>query len=150
MRWPTFLLGVAASFGVGFALPRLAAPGPTPAGTAAPPRPAALEEAWRAHVAGRAQDLASKLATLTAEPPDDPRAQDEVRLLSALASGDAARLSALAEGGNVASRAVVAGAQRALARGVGGPALRRTWSARFVREFPDAWARAEVEAGLPR
>ena len=150
MRWLTFTL-IAALLGLGgYALLRLAGSGPARSGPPAPERPAALEEAWRAQVGGRANDLGARLAALRLEPPSDPRAQEEVRLLSALATNDVPLLTQLAEGQGVANRAVVAAAQRALARGSGGPALRERWITRFARDFPGSWASAEVAAGRTR
>lgn len=150
MRWRMFLPLAALLCLAGYALMRLAGAGPARPGARAPERSPALEEAWRAHVAGRASDLGLRLETLAAQPPGDPRAQDEVRLLRALATTDVLLLTQLAEGRGVVSRAVVAGAQRALAHGADGPAQRQRWSARFARDFPDSWAWAEVAAGLAR
>ncbi len=148
MRWRTFLL-VAALLGLGgYGLMRLVGPGPVRRGLSAPERPPALEEAWRAHLGGRASDLGARLEALRLNPPSDPRAQDEVRLLRAHATGDVPLLTQLAEGQGVANRAVVAAAQRALARGSGGPALRERWSVRFARDFPGSWASSEVAAGM--
>ncbi len=150
MRWRTFLLVAALLCLGGYALMRLGGGGAARPGARAPQRPAALEEAWRAHLAGRSDDLNRRLEALVREPPSDPRAQDEVRLLRAHATADVALLLQLAEGQGVSSRAVVAAAQRALARGTGGAAARERWSARFARDFPSSWACSEVSEGLPR
>jgi len=150
MRWRTFLPLAALLCFAGYAFMRLAGSGPPRSGARAPERPPALEEAWRAHVAGRASDLAVRLAALAQQPPADPRAQDEVRLLRALAAADVPRLTELAQAQGVLNRAAVAGAQRALAHGAAGPAQRQRWSARFARDFPDSWAGVEVAAGLAR
>ena len=109
-------------------------------GHPAPPRPEALDDAWRAKVQGRRDLLQSALGRLMAEPPEDDQAAEEMQFLLSSSGADLDGITSLAEGRRAHAPAVVAAAQRLLAREHPDPAVRRLWAERFAREFPRSWA----------
>lgn len=109
-------------------------------GHAAPRRPQALDEAWRAFASDRGEDVQSALARLMSDPPEDPGAAEELAFLLAARGADVGALRGLAEGRRARVPAVIAAAQRVLALAHPDPAQRPAWAERFARAFPRSWA----------
>jgi hypothetical protein len=142
------LLLTALFFGAGFALGRLQT-APPRLGPRGAIRPAALEQAWRAHLAGDREGVRAALGQLDVRQAP-AQVRDEATLLRALADGDVQTLERLAEGAAGEPASVVAAALRALARGAAAPERRVPWAQRFVRRFPRSWAAPALAAERPR
>jgi hypothetical protein len=142
------LLGAGLLFGVGFGVARVRS-SPPRLGPRGPTRPALLELAWREHLAGKPAQVLAALGRLDTDG-GLPHVRHEAVLLRAVAEQDVVQLEHLAQGPSGVPLAVVAGAQRALARAAGPDARRTTWRERFVREFPRSWAAPSMAASSPR